>query len=135
VAPLRIAEPLDVTVVDAESGAPIPGATTLYFVCDIHDFDFSAARFERRTSNEKGKVKIHGHRKWGVWFPAPGGLPVPNHFIAIWAPGYSAFVFSQYDETVEDLKTRIHRQEFEKRSPRFRAIAHPVMPRSIRGKS
>ena len=111
VAPLRVAETLDVTVVDAENGAPIRDATAVYFVCDIHDFQCRHATLLRTTSNARGDLKIRGRREWGVWFPAPGGLPVPNHFIAIWAPGYSAFVFGQYRDTVESIRHRVPRQD------------------------
>jgi hypothetical protein len=111
VAPLRVAEPLDVRVVDAQDGAPIPGATVIYFVCDIHDFRCEHAALMRTTSNASGGLKIEGRRRWGVWIPTPGGLPVPNHFIAIWAPRYSAFVFGQYGDTVESIKKRVPRQD------------------------
>ena len=111
IAPLRVAETLDVKVVDAQNGALIQGAKVIYFVCDIHDFQCKHATIVRTTSNESGDLKIEGHRKRGVWIPAPGGLPVPNHFIAIWAPGYSAFVFGQYGDTVESIKTRVRRPD------------------------
>ena len=108
---LQIAAPLDVTVVDADDGAPIPGAEAIYLVCDVHDFDCDHAILEQPTTDESGAVKISGRRQWGVWFPAPGGLPVPNHFIAIWARGYSAFVFSQYDDTLESMRKKVRRQD------------------------
>jgi hypothetical protein len=104
IAPLRVAEPLEVIVTDAQSGTPIAEATVIYLVCDVHDFGCKHAKLVRATSALNGEVKIDGQRKWGVWVPAPGGLPAPNHFIAIWAPGYSAFVFSQYGDNVESLK-------------------------------
>jgi hypothetical protein len=111
VAPLRVAETLDVTVVDADNGAPIPGAMVIYFVCDIHDFRCEHAALKQTTANERGAVKIEGRRQWGVWIPGPGGLPVPNHFIAIWARGYSAFVFGEYGDTVESIKTKVPRHD------------------------
>jgi len=111
IAPLRVAETLDVKVVDAQNGAPIQGAKAIYFVCDIHDFECKHATIVRTVSNESGDLKIEGRRKWGVWIPAPGGLPVPNHFIAIWALGYSAFVFGQYGDTVESIKRTVQRQD------------------------
>jgi hypothetical protein len=107
VAPLQVAAALDVSIIDADSGAPIGGANVVYFVCDIHDFACDRGRLVRTTASSSGKVKIPGQRQWGLWIAAPGGLPVPNHFIAIWAPGYSPFVFSQYDDSLERVITRI----------------------------
>src|SRR5262245_22767438 len=111
VAPLRVANTLDVTIVDAQNSTPIPDATAVYFVCDIHDFQCRHATLVRAASNAHGNLKIRGRREWGVWFPAPGGLPVPNHFIAIWAPGYSAFVFGQYRDTVDSIRRHVPRQD------------------------
>jgi hypothetical protein len=107
VAPLRVANELTVTVTDHQTGAPIEGAPVVYFVCDIHDFDCSNGRLVETTSDAQGYVHIEGRREWGAWIPAPGGLPVPNHTIAIWAPGYSAYVFRQYGGTIQDLAERI----------------------------
>ena len=111
VAPLRVAETLDVTVVDAQTALPIPHVTVVYLVCDIHDIQCRHAILVRTSSSERGDLKVGGRREWGPWFPAPGGLPIPNHFIAIWAPGYSAFVFGQYDRTVESKKELVERQD------------------------
>jgi hypothetical protein len=58
-----------------------------------------------------GTVAIYGRRKWGFWVPVPGGIPVPNHFIAIWAPGYSAFAYGQYGDSVESRKREIRRTD------------------------
>src|SRR5438876_4471902 len=135
IAPLRVAETLDVKVVDAQNGALIQGAKVIYFVCDIHDFQCKHATIVRTTSNESGDLKIEGHRKWGVWIPAPGGLPVPNHFIAIWAPGYSAFVFGQYGDTVESIRHGFDARMFLKHSIRFRVIDPLLTDRSIHSKS
>src|SRR5688500_17007192 len=97
-------EPLHVTVVDAQTGRPIPNATVIHMACDVHDSRCERARLVRTSSSEKGTVRISGRREWGPWGPAPGALPVPNHFIAIWADGYSAYVFAQYGDTVESRK-------------------------------
>ena len=111
IAPLRVAAPLDVTVVDAEDHTPIVNAVVVYLVCDIHDFGCDHGRLVSGTSSEKGHVKIDGQRKWGLWVIVPGGVPIPNHFIAIWAPGYSAYVFAQYGGSVDSIKQRVSRSD------------------------
>ena len=111
VVPLRVMEPFEVTVTDSETVTPISNATIVYLACDVHDFRCRHADLVRGTSSATGIVKIDGRRKWGIWIPAPGGLPAPNHFIAIWAPGYSAFVFAQYGDTVESRKRGIDRAD------------------------
>lgn len=114
---VRVAEPLDVIVVDAETKEPISGASVVYLVCDLHDYGCSRGKLIRTTSNEKGEIKIEDETKTGIWLLFPGGLPAPDHLIAIWADGYSAFVFIQYggcaapidelDELLEIKKKRI----------------------------
>jgi hypothetical protein len=111
VAPLRIANDLKITVVDDATGKPIPVAPVVYFVCVVHDFSCRHAIFVETRTNASGLVRIKGKRKWGVWIPAPGGLPVPNHTIAVWAPGHSAFVFTQYGSGIEDTKWRVQRAD------------------------
>ncbi|MBI5695132.1 MAG: hypothetical protein HZC51_05230 [Nitrospirae bacterium] len=108
--PARTTMPLRTTVVDAESGAPIEGAKVLRIVCDLHDFDCSHAVIDRGHTDQDGYIKMSGKRKWGIWIPAPGGMPVPNHQIAIWKPGYQAFVFSQYGK-VEDVARHTKRND------------------------
>lgn len=98
--PLKVAEELDVEVIDATSGTPIPYAEVVYVACDVHDFKCSKAKLVRTKANDKGQIDIDSTRRWGVWIPAPGGIPAPNHLSAILAPGYSAFVFSQYEDTI-----------------------------------
>src|SRR6267143_1639218 len=98
--PLKVSNELEVQVLDADTGAPIPRAQVAYVACDIHDFDCSHARVVRTTANEKGEVYIGSKRRFRVCVIAPGGLPVPNHLIAIWTPDYGAFVFSQYGDTI-----------------------------------
>ena len=107
VAPLPISAPLDITIVDASSGLPIPGAVVVHYVCDVHEFSCRNARLVRTTSSAGGRVEIPRRWRWGLWIAAPGGLPVPNHFIAVWAPGYSPFMFSQYDDPLERVIERI----------------------------
>ena len=111
VAPLRVADNLDVTVVDAQSSLPISHATLVYLVCDVHDIQCRHAILVRSSSSERGGLRVRGRRQWGPWLPVPGGLPIPNHFVAIWAPGYAAFVFGQYDRTVESKKNLVERQD------------------------
>lgn len=115
---IRVAEPLEVIVVDAETENPIVGASVVYLVCDLHDYGCSRGKLIRTTSNEKGEVKIEGETKTGTWVLAPGGLPVPDHLISIWSPGYSAFVFIQYksadvpiDEALKRRKKGIERTD------------------------
>jgi hypothetical protein len=115
---IRTAEPLEVIVLDTETEKPIAGASVVYLVCDLHDYGCSKGKLIRTTSNEKGEVKIEGETKTGTWVPVPGGLPVPDHLIAIWAQGYSAFVFIQYklsdahiDELLERKKKGITRTD------------------------
>jgi hypothetical protein len=106
---IRLAEPLEVIVLDTETEKPIAGASVIYLVCDLHDYGCNRGKLIRTTSNEKGEVKIEGETKTGTWVPAPGGLPVPDHLIAIWAEGYSAFVFIQYkpaDAPMDELLER-----------------------------
>lgn len=109
--PLNVAEELDVEVIDATSGIPIPYAEVVYVACDAHDFKCSKANLVRTKANDKGQIEIDSTRQWGVWIPAPGGIPVPNHLIAIWAPGYSAFVFSQYEGTIASRISRTKRED------------------------
>jgi hypothetical protein len=109
--PLRVMHSLELTVVDAQSAAPIPNASVVYLACDVHDSRCEYAGLVRTTSSAKGAVSIGARREWGPWGPAPGALPVPNHFIAIWAPGYSAFVFAQYGDTVESRRRYVERTD------------------------
>jgi hypothetical protein len=109
--PLKVSYELQVQVLDADSGAPIPHAQVVYIACDIHDFDCSHARVVRTTANEKGEVDIESKRRFRFWVIAPGGLPVPSHLIAIWAPDYGAFVFSQYGNMIDGRKQQIERQD------------------------
>ena len=87
VAPLKVAYEVEVTVIDAKTGNPIPNAQVIYLACDIHDFSCSGGRLVRTSSNENGEVSIDSKRQWGFWILAPGGWPVPNHLIAVWASG------------------------------------------------
>lgn len=109
--PLKVSNELEVKVVDSATDVPIPHAQVAYLACDIHDFDCSHARLVRTAANEKGEVDIDSKRRFGLWIIAPGGLPVPNHLIAIWAPGYSAYVFGQYGDTVESRRRDTKRQD------------------------
>jgi hypothetical protein len=108
--PARIVMPLNTTVVDAETGNPVESAKVLRIVCDIHDRSCTHARMDWGQTDQNGVVKASGDRKWGLWVPAPGGLPVPNHQIAIWKEGYYAFVFSQYGN-IDDIKERTSRPD------------------------
>jgi hypothetical protein len=103
--------PLDLTVIDADTMRPIENAKVVYVACDVHDSRCEHAGLVRTSSSKTGAVKIPGRREWGPWGPAPGALPVPNHFIAIWADGYSAYAYGQYGDTVESRKRGITRTD------------------------
>ncbi|MBK7419787.1 MAG: hypothetical protein WAU44_09055 [Nitrospira sp.] len=98
--PLPVAHELNVQVTDAFSSQPIPKAQVVYLACHVHDYDCSNGHLVRTETTEEGKIHISQTYGWGPWFPAAGGLPAPNHLIAIWAQGYSAFVFTQYGDSV-----------------------------------
>ena len=110
--PLKVAEELDVQVIDAKTNDPISNADVVYLACDVHDFGTcSHARLVRTKASDSGSVQISSKRRWGIWLPAPGGMPAPNHLIAIWAPGYKAFVFSQYGNSVAKTMGDTKRQD------------------------
>ena len=109
--PLKTSIELEVTVVDTDTNMPVPNAQVVYLACDIHDWGCDHARLVRTTANENGEIDIADSRRFGLWIIAPGGIPAPNHLIAIWAPGYSAYAFSQYGDTVESRKRDIKRQD------------------------
>ena len=108
--PARIVMSLNTRVVDAESGNPIEGARVLRIVCDVHDSRCIHGRIDQGETDSGGIIKMSGDRKWGLWVAAPGGLPVPNHQIAIWKEGYYAFVFSQYGR-IDRLKDFTDRED------------------------
>jgi len=111
--PARTVMPLETQVVDAGTGTPIGGASVLRIVCDIHDRKCTNGQLEKSETDKDGKIKLKGKRQWGLWFPAPGGLPAPNHQIAIWKPGYQAFAFSQYGD-INDLLSWTDREDLKK---------------------
>lgn len=102
--PARTVMPLKTQVMDAYSGKPIPDATVLRIVCDVHDHSCENAIINRGKTDQNGYIKMSGNREWGTWVPAPGGFPVPNHQIVIWKDGYTTFVFSQYG-SLNSIKT------------------------------
>jgi hypothetical protein len=108
---MKVGYDVKVTVVDAETDHPIPNAQVVYLACDVHDFGCSHAPLIQTVADTEGVVDIAAKRRWGIVIPAPGGLPAPDHLIAIWAPGYSAFVFSQYGDTPERKRERTLRQD------------------------
>lgn len=99
--PLKIAEEFRAEVIDATSTNPIPLADVVYLACDFHDFSCNHATLVRTKADEHGKINIGSTRRWGFWLPAPGGIPVPNPLIAIWARKYKAFVFAQYPDSID----------------------------------
>ena len=104
--PLRTIEPLKVRVIDASTGTPIAGAIVLRVVCDIHDRDCKNAFIDMNKTNVTGFIRLCGKRNFGSWVAAPGGMPAPNHQIAIWKEGYSAFVFSQFDNDIDKFTSK-----------------------------
>lgn len=109
--PLPVAQELDVQVIDAESNKPIPKAEVVYLACHVHDHECKEGHLVRTKTTDEGKVHISKLYGWGPWLPAAGGLPAPNHIIAIWAEGYSAFVFTQYGESVEQRQNDTKRED------------------------
>lgn len=99
----KVQDSVDVRVVDARNDAPIANASVLYVVRDVHS-TCAHANHVQATATSDGRVKIQGRRQWGVWYGVPGGMPVPIHFIAIWAPGYAAFVEADYSDTRESVR-------------------------------
>ena len=111
--PMKVVLPLTTITIDAETEEPIFGASVLRIVCDMHDFDCSNAYMDLGSTNKNGLINLPGKRKWGIWILAPGGLPAPNHHIAIWKKGYSAFVFTQYDDHFEKSNFSMNRQDIQ----------------------
>jgi len=111
--PARTVMPLETQVVDADSGSPIESAIVFRVVCDIHDFRCIHGQVEKGKTDQDRKIELEGKRKWGLWIPAPGGLPVPSHQIAIWKSGYEAFVFSQYGD-INDIELSTDREDVKK---------------------
>lgn len=108
--PMQVVTPLETTVVDAKTGIPIEGAQVLRVVCDIHDYGCNRGKIDIGQTNKEGEIEISGKRQWGIWILGPGGLPVPNHQIAIWKDGYYVFVFSQYGNNIDRFKRRLQSQ-------------------------
>jgi len=96
--PVRTATPVNIRVVDAETGKPIAGAHVLRIVCDVHDLHCQNGRIDRSQTDNEGFVKVAGETRFGFWAPGPGGIPVPSNQIAIWKEGYYALVFSQFGD-------------------------------------
>jgi len=107
--------PLSTRVVDADSGQPIAGAQVLRIVDDIHGYrnGHAYAQMERSYSDTNGHIEMEGKRKWRFRPLGPGSFPVPNHKIAIWKPGYKAFVFSQYS-SISEISSRMDREDLKK---------------------
>jgi hypothetical protein len=108
-APLRVANPVKVTVVDAETGRPIGNAAVVHIVCTGSRCE--NATLLRTTTGTDGALTIDGRRQWGVWIAAPHGMPFVRQFTAIWADGYSGFVHSDFHDTAELMKLRARRQD------------------------
>jgi hypothetical protein len=102
--------PLKTQVIDAENGRPIPDATVLRIICDVHDFSCQQAKLNWGQTDQEGRIKMAGECKWMIVAAAPGGIPVPNHQIAFWKEGYQAFVFSQYGN-IAQIKTSTKRTD------------------------
>lgn len=131
--PIQIIEPLDVSVVDATTGQPLANVEYLRIVCDVHDFTCAHARVDAGLAAD-GHLALPGRRDWGPWTPVPGGLPAPNHQIAIWKPGYQAFVFSQYDDDIDSFASKIERLDIKRqtaRIPHERTYLHSAEPEKI----
>ena len=111
---MKVVMPLKTRVIDSETDQPVSGAKVLRIVCDVHDFDCNDAYMDTGATNRNGEIELDGKRKWGVWMPVPGGLPAPNHQIAIWKEGYQAFVFSAYDGDITKFEETVRRADIRK---------------------
>ncbi len=109
--PLPVAQELDIQVIDAHSSKPIPKAQVVYLACHVHDYGCSKGHLVRTQTTDEGKVHINKIHSWGPWIPAAGGLPAPNHLIAIWAQGYTAFIFAQYGDSVSQRLNDTKRED------------------------
>jgi hypothetical protein len=92
---MRTVEPVDAKVIDADTDRQLDDVNYLRIVCDVHDFGCDHALLEKGISRG-GILRLESERRWGLWMPVPGGVPVPNHQLAVWKEGYHAFIFSQY---------------------------------------
>jgi hypothetical protein len=109
--PWQFLAPVSFTVVDAATGAPIPGAKVLVLACDVHDYVCRDAQLARAVSAPDGAVEVPGRRQWAIIVPVPGNIPVLNHFVAVWAPGYSAYTYGQYGDSLAGRTRNITRQD------------------------
>ena len=107
--PMQTIMPLESKVVDSETGKPLHNIQYIRIVCDIHDFDCSGASLEEGIAQNGSKFELDNERRWGLYVFVPGGLPVPNHQIAIWKKGYKAVVFSQYDGNIDQFASKAER--------------------------
>jgi len=107
---MRTVEPVDAKVIDANTGKQLDDVNYLRIACDVHDFGCGHALLEKGISRE-GILQLDSKRRWGLWMPVPGGVPVPNHQIAVWKDGYYAFIFSQYDANIDEFARRANRAD------------------------
>lgn len=107
--------PLSTRVVDADTGQLIAGAHVLRIVDDFHGYwyGYAHAQMERSYSDTNGHIEMEGKHKWRFRLLGPGRFPVPNHKIAIWKPGYKAFVFSQYS-SISEISSCTEREDLKK---------------------
>lgn len=105
--PMQTVMPLEAKIIDAHTAEELKGIRYLRIVCDLHDYGCNKALLEDGVFDSD--IKLENKRQWGLYIAAPGGLPVPNHQIAIWKEGYSAIVFSQYDDNINDFAKSVER--------------------------
>lgn len=87
---------IDTRVVDDSTGEPIPEPRVLQLVHDLHDFDWNVARIRESRGSLAGVIVLAGESGITPCLPAPELMPNPDHFIVVWAPGYSPAMFSQF---------------------------------------
>ena len=107
--PATVRSTVKARVIDAESSQPIGDVNVLRIVCDVHDFRCDGVQVDRGQTNSDGRIKLKGSRKWGLWLPAPGGMPAPNHQVVIWKKGYAPIAFSQYGTLAEFERRHAHK--------------------------
>ncbi len=104
--PLETVMPVEITVIDARTGKELVNIHYVRIVIDVHDFRCIKPFLEEGIIENGREFHLDNKREWGVYMPAPGGLPVPMHHIAIWKDGYKAVVFSPFDLNDEKLSQR-----------------------------
>ncbi|MHB8481471.1 MAG: hypothetical protein ACYDBV_01855 [Nitrospiria bacterium] len=94
---MRVSHGLHVSVVDSESNRPIPQADVVYINYESLTRDWNRAIYFHEKTDTLGRINIKSKWVWGLWLVIPDGLPSNVHYIAIWAQGYGAYLYSEID--------------------------------------